>query len=70
MERTTAAELANEYMRLGGHRLSKLDDNRVGTRKWKHETPAAEAFWNRNIAPLDERRKREVVTLLPSINAV
>lgn len=70
MEQTAAAKLAGEYVRLGGRRLSKIDDNQVSTRKWEHETPEAEAFWKNNIEPLDERHRQEVVTLLPSINTV
>ncbi|QRM55351.1 hypothetical protein [Sinorhizobium sp. BG8] len=70
MDKTAAALLAEEYMRLGGHRRAKIDDNIVTTRIWEHETPEAEAFWNEKIEPLDERHRREVVTLLPSINEV
>lgn len=70
MEQTHAAELAKEYLRLGGRRLSKVDDNHVTTRIWERETPEAEAFWAKNIEPLDERHQREVITLLPSISEV
>jgi len=70
MERTSSAELAAEYLRLGGGRLAKIDDNHVSTRKWEHESPAAEAFWNTHIAPLDERRRDEVISHLPTINQV
>ncbi|HSX73619.1 hypothetical protein AB3G45_16605 [Shinella sp. S4-D37] len=70
MEQTTAASLAAEYLRLGGSRRAKIDDNHVGVRQWTQETPAAEAFWNDHIAPLDDRRRDEVITLLPTINRV
>lgn len=70
MEETTTAKLAAEYLRLGGGRLAKIDDNKVSTRQWKHETREAEAFWNRNIACLDEERRDEVITHLPTINRV
>jgi hypothetical protein len=70
MEKTSAAELAEHYLRLGGGRLAKIDDNHVTTREWQHETPAAEAFWNEQIASLDEKRRDEVITLLPTINEV
>lgn len=70
MERMTTADLAKEYLRLGGGRLSKIDDNQVSTRKWRHETPEAEAFWDEHIAPLPEKRREEVMTYLPSINRV
>ncbi|NVP55586.1 hypothetical protein [Mycoplana rhizolycopersici] len=68
MPQTHAAELATEYVRLGGHRRSKIDDNHVTTRLWEDETPEAEAFWKENIEPLDESHQREVITLLPSIS--
>ncbi len=70
MERTRTAELAAEYLRLGGGRLSKIDDNHLSTRTWEHESKAAEAFWNAHIAPLDDRRRDEVISHLPSINQV
>ena len=70
MERTSSAELAAEYLRLGGGRLAKIDDNHVSTRKWEHESEAAEAFWNTHIAHLDDRRRDEVISHLPTINRV
>lgn len=70
MEQTHAAELATQYLRLGGRRLSKVDDNHVTTRIWESEPPEAEAFWRENIEPLDERQRREVMTLLPSISEI
>ena len=70
MERTHTARLAAEYLRLGGRRLAKIDDNHVSTRKWEHESEAAETFWNTHIAPLDERTRDEVISHLPSINQV
>lgn len=70
MERTRTAELAAEYRRLGGGRLAKIDDNHVSTRRWKHESAAAEAFWNAHIAPLDEKSRNEVISHLPTINQV
>jgi hypothetical protein len=70
MEQTSTAKLAAEYVRLGGGRLAKIDDNHLSTRQWKHETRAAEAFWNEHIARLDEKRRDEVITHLPTINQV
>lgn len=70
MEQTHAAELATKYLRLGGRRLSKVDDNHVTTRIWESEPPEAEAFWKENIEPLDESHQREVMTLLPSISEI
>ena len=70
MEQTSTAKLAADYLRLGGRRLAKIDDNHVSTRQWKHETRAAEAYWNAHIAPLDEKRRDGVITHLPTINEV
>jgi hypothetical protein len=70
MEQTSTAQLAEKYVRLGGGRLAKIDDNQVSTRQWKHGTREAEAFWNEEIAPLDEKRRDEVITHLPTINEV
>ncbi|WP_313194913.1 hypothetical protein [Shinella zoogloeoides] len=70
MEQTPTAKLAAEYLRLGGGRLAKIDDNLLSTRKWEHESRAAEAFWNERIAPLDEHSRNEVISHLPTINQV
>ncbi|UDF29565.1 UNVERIFIED_ORG: hypothetical protein LHK14_18945 [Roseateles sp. XES5] len=70
MERTPTAQLAADYLRLGGGRLAKIDDNQLSTRTWEHESPAAEAFWNAHIAPLDEKTRDEVISHLPTINTV
>lgn len=34
MEETPTAKLAAEYLRLGGARLAKIDDNKISTRQW------------------------------------
>lgn len=68
MQTTRSKELADEYLRLGGKRLAKIDDNIVKIRHWEDDTPEAEAFWQKNIEPLDERRRVEVETHLPTIN--
>lgn len=70
MEETPTAKLAAEYLRLGGARLAKIDDNKISTRQWVHETRDAEVFWNEHIAPLDEVRRDEVIMHLPTINRV
>jgi hypothetical protein len=70
MEQKSTAELAATYLRLGGGRLAKIDDNHVSTRLWEHETRVAEAFWNEHIAPLDEKRLNDVLLHLPTINPV
>jgi len=64
---TEAQKLAEEYLRLGGRRKSKIDDNIVNTRLWEDEPPEADRFWRERIEPLDEERRREVAIFLPSI---
>ncbi|SMF10844.1 hypothetical protein SAMN02982989_5204 [Xaviernesmea oryzae] len=64
---TEAQKLAEEYLRLGGRRKSKIDDNIVNTRLWEDEPPEADRFWTERIEPLDEERRREVAIFLPSI---
>jgi hypothetical protein len=68
MSDTPAAELVQEYLRLGGTRKSANDDNRTSTRKWDSEPPEAEEFWKRKVEPLSDTRRSEIETLLPSIS--
>ncbi|TCL63275.1 hypothetical protein [Rhizobium sp. BK251] len=70
MEKTQSFKIAEEYMRLGGRKLVKIDDNIVSTRQWEKDTPEAEAFWRENIEPMDEKRRREVEVHLASISDV
>lgn len=67
---TESKKLAEEYLRLGGRRKAKVDDNIVSTRIWDDEPAEADAYWSENIAPLDGKRRREVELLLPSMNDV
>lgn len=60
--------LAEEYLRLGGRRRVKVDDNIVSTRKWDDEPAMASSFWKEHIEPLDEKQRREVKLHLPSIS--
>lgn len=60
--------LAEEYLRLGGRRRAKVDDNIVSTRKWDDEPAMASSFWKEHIEPLDEKQRREVKLHLPSIS--
>jgi hypothetical protein len=70
MESNPAKSLADEYLRLGGTRQLVADDNNLTTRTWSKETPEAEAFWIKNINSLPEAQRREVLSFLPSKNAV
>ncbi|WP_037088578.1 hypothetical protein [Neorhizobium vignae] len=65
---TEAARLAEEYLRLGGKRKAKLDDNIVDTRLWDDEPDEAAAFWRAQIDSLPESKRREVETNLPNMN--
>lgn len=65
---TQSKQLAEEYRRLGGRRLAKVDDSIVSTRAWDEDTPEAERFWQEHVAPLDEEKRREVELHLPSIS--
>ncbi|TAV49429.1 hypothetical protein ELI30_14505 [Rhizobium leguminosarum] len=68
MQTTRSKQLADEYLRLGGKRLAKIDDNIVKIRHWDDDAPEAEAFWQKHIEPLDDKRRVEVETHLPTIN--
>lgn len=65
---TPSLRLAQEYLRLGGRRKAKVDDNIVSTRQWDDEPAMASAFWKENIEPLEEKQRREVELHLPSIS--
>jgi hypothetical protein len=65
---TTSKKLADEYLRLGGRRLVKIDDNIVSTRRWDGDDQEAEAFWQTNIETLADKQRQEVEVLLPTIN--
>ncbi|SIR25268.1 hypothetical protein SAMN05880590_11540 [Rhizobium sp. RU35A] len=66
--KTPSAKLAAEYLRLGGTRRAKIDDNIVNTRKWENEPSAANDFWMKHIEPMDDRQRRDVEIELPSIS--
>jgi hypothetical protein len=65
----SAAELANEYVRLGGKRKAAADDNSMSIRKWDDEPAEATNYWDVNIASLPAAKRREVESYLPSINS-
>lgn len=66
---TNAAQLAADYLKLGGTRRGKLDDNIVDTRQWEDEPEEAAIFWNERIQSLPDERRREVETNLPTMNS-
>lgn len=65
---STSRKLAEEYVRLGGRRLAKIDDNIVSVRSWDKDTPEAEAFWKEKILTLSEEDRQQVEVHLPSIS--
>ncbi len=69
MEITESRMIAEEYLRLGGKRRVKIDDNLQTVRIWEVDPPAAEQFWRDRIERLEERRRKEVEFFLPSINS-
>lgn len=68
--KTPSLLLAEEYIRLGGRRRAKVDDNIVSTREWESDTAEAAAFWDEKIEPLGDGAKREVELHLPSISDI
>ncbi|WP_426131419.1 hypothetical protein [Pararhizobium sp. PWRC1-1] len=66
---TNAAELAANYVKLGGTRRGKLDDNIIETRKWEDEPREASVFWRDQIETLSDDKRREVETNLPTMNS-
>ncbi|MNL64974.1 hypothetical protein D3C87_1892500 [compost metagenome] len=68
MEKTHVRELAEEYLRLGGHRRVAIDDNETSIRSWESEPPEADAFWRNNVETLSPATQREVQLMLPTIN--
>jgi hypothetical protein len=69
MEIPLTKKLADEYQRLGGKRRLVMDDNDLTTRSWEPDTPEADAFWMQNIQSLPDKRRTEVLSYLPSMNA-
>lgn len=65
---TLSHQIAMEYLRLGGRRLAKVDDNIVSTRSWEVEPAEAAEFWEAQVEPLDEKAQREIILHLPSIS--
>jgi hypothetical protein len=66
---TRTHKLAQEYLSLGGRRLSKIDDNITDVRQWEADPPSAEEFWHSRIETLPLGDRKQVENLLPGINA-
>lgn len=67
-EKTQARILAEAYLRLGGRRLAKVDDNITSIRQWEEEPLEAARFWEERIATLSEADRKDVEFFLPDIN--
>lgn len=65
---TETAQLAEEYLRLGGRRKAAADDNKMSVRLWEDEPEEARTYWENKIAPLPAERRKEVESHLPSIS--
>lgn len=61
---TKAVEIAEEYRRLGGKRLAKIDDNIISSRLWDDEPAEAAAFWRENVAVLSDAKQVEIISNL------
>lgn len=70
MERTHVRELADEYVRLGGHRRVVIDDNETSVRSWEDEPAEAESFWRKEVETLPPATQREVQLMLRTINRI
>ncbi len=66
---TRSLRIAKEYLRLGGHRRSKIDDNITTVRQWEKDPPAAERFWQEQVQSLSAADRKQVEDFLPSINS-
>jgi hypothetical protein len=66
---TRSLRIAKEYLRLGGHRRSKIDDNITTVRQWEKDPPEAERFWQEQVQSLSAADRKQVEDFLPSINS-
>jgi hypothetical protein len=66
---TPSHKTAKEYVRLGGRRLAKIDDNIVSTRSWEGD-PVAVAACQALIEPLDEQKRQEVIVHKRRVNPI
>ncbi|WP_245292919.1 hypothetical protein [Pararhizobium arenae] len=67
-EKTPSLKIAEEYLRLGGRRRAKVDDNIVSTRQWDDEPAEASEFWRKHVEPMDDKQRSEVEIHLRSMS--
>ncbi|XKM43173.1 hypothetical protein A4U53_036130 (plasmid) [Rhizobium ruizarguesonis] len=65
---TPSLKLAKEYLSLGGHRRSMIDDNITDVRQWDEDAPEAERFWKERVETLPKDQRKQVEDFLPTIN--
>ncbi|NNU49266.1 hypothetical protein G9X68_19505 [Rhizobium sp. WYCCWR 11279] len=65
---TPSLKLAKEYLSLGGHRRSMIDDNSTDVRQWDEDPPEAEQFWKERVETLPKDQRKQVEDFLPTIN--
>ena len=65
---TPSLKLAKEYLSLGGHRCSMIDDNITEVRQWDEDPPKAERFWKERVETLPKDQRKQVEDFLPTIN--
>lgn len=65
---TQSLQIATEYLRLGGRRQAKVDDNIVSTLSWDDDPLEADAYWQTHVTPLTEKEQRDITIHLPSMS--
>ncbi|MBY5816327.1 hypothetical protein HFN60_11760 [Rhizobium leguminosarum] len=65
---TPSLKLAKEYLSLGGHRRSMIDDNITDVRQWDEDPPEAERFWKERVETLSKDKRKQLEDFLPTIN--
>ena len=65
---TPSLKLAKEYLSLGGHRRSMIDDNITDVRQWDEDPPEAERFWKERVETLSKGKRKQVEDFLPTVN--
>ncbi|MBW8788019.1 hypothetical protein [Rhizobium leguminosarum] len=65
---TPSLKLAMDYLSLGGHRRSMIDDNITDVRQWDEDPPEAERFWKERVETLPKDQRKQVEDFLPTIN--